>query len=102
MLCVPASIAVFISIIAILFDYEIYNGFIPVVLFTDIFLSIILIVVIQWFCSKIGMGVAWLTIVSISALSFYGLYLWRTHDPVFTKFVEEEKAKTLKDFQSKT
>lgn len=99
MLCIPASIVVVLSIFGILMDYELYGGFVPVVIFSDLLISLILIVVVQWFCSKIGMGVAWLITISIAALTFYGLYLWRTNDPLFIKFIEEEKNKTLKKSQ---
>ena len=99
MVCVPASSVVFLSIISILMDYELYGGFIPVILFSDVFISLILIVAVQWFCSNIGMGVAWLIAISLAVINFYALYLWRTNDPLFMKFVEEEKARVMKKNQ---
>jgi len=93
MLCVPALIIVLVSIITVLFDYQIYNGFIPIIVISDIFILLLLIALVQWFCSKQATGVAWLTAFSITAFVFYGLYLWRTNNPEFMKFIEDEKNK---------
>ena len=99
LLCFPASIVVFMVIIVILLDYELYGGFIPVILFTDLFISVILIALVQWFCSKDAMGVAWLTAISITVVVFYCIYLWRTNDPTFMKFIEDEKNNAIKKSQ---
>ena len=82
MLCPQTWIVIFIAFLGILFDYEI-GGAKPSVFFSDIAISLFLIVLVQWFCSNNGIAISWLVTIIFVALYFTALYLWRTKNPIF-------------------
>ena len=92
MFCIQTWIVMFISLLGILFDYEIL-GYSPVVFFSDIAFSLFLIILVQWFCSNNGFAISWLVTSFVVVLYFTTLYLWRTKHPLFTKFLDEQNKK---------
>jgi len=92
MFCIQTWIVMFISLLGILFDYELV-GFKPTLVFSDIVFSLLLIFLVQWFCSNNGFAISWLVTIVFVALYFLTIYLWRTKNPVFMQIIEEEKNK---------
>jgi hypothetical protein len=90
MLCPQTWIVIFIAFLGILFDYEI-GGAKPSVFFSDIAISLFLIVLVQWFCSNNGIAISWLVTIIFVALYFTALYLWRTKNPIFMQIIEEDQ-----------
>ena len=92
MFCIQTWIVMFISLLGILFDYEVV-GFKPILFFSDIVFSLFLIFLVQWFCSKNGFAISWLVTIIFVAIYFVAIYLWRIKDPTFIKIIDEERNK---------
>ena len=90
MFCVQTWIVMFISLVSILFDYEVF-GYTPLLFVSDIMISLFLIVLVQWFCYNNGMAIAWLTTIALVLIHFVAIYLWRIKNPQFMKIIEETK-----------
>jgi hypothetical protein len=84
----------FISLLGILFDYEVmgfkFSLFIP-----DVIISVLLVALVQWFCSNNGFAISWLVTIILVICYFSSIYLWRTKDPVFMEIIDEEKNKKI-------
>ena len=90
MFCVQTWIVMFISLVGILFDYEVF-GYTPLLFISDIMISLFLIVLVQWFCYNNGIAIAWLTTIVLVLIYFVAIYLWRIKNPQFMKIIEETK-----------
>jgi len=92
MFCIQTWIVMFISLLGILFDYEAmgfkFSLFIP-----DVIISVLLVALVQWFCSNNGFAISWLVTIVLVIFYFSTIYLWRTKDPVFMQILDEEKNK---------
>lgn len=91
MFCIQTWIIIVISFISVLFDIELV-GFQPLLFFTDILVSIFLIALVQWFCSKNATVISWLTTIFLTSLLFFAIYMWRTKNPDFVDMVNKIKA----------
>lgn len=92
MFCIQTWIVIFISLLGILFDYELV-GFKPTVIFSDILFSLLLILLVQWFCSNNGFAISWLVTIIFIGMYFLSVYLWRIKDPTYMEILDEEKNK---------
>jgi len=94
MFCIQTWIVMFISLLGILFDYEVmgfkFSLFIP-----DVIISVLLVALVQWFCSNNGFAISWLVTIILVICYFSSIYLWRTKDPVFMEIIDEEKNKKI-------
>jgi len=94
MFCIQTWIVMFISLLGILFDYEVmgfkFSLFIP-----DVVISVLLVALVQWFCSNNGFAISWLVTIVLVGMYFLTIYLWRTKDPIFMEILNEEQKKKM-------
>ena len=92
MFCIQTWIVMFISLLGILFDYEVM-GFKLSLFISDVVISVLLVALVQWFCSNIGFALSWLVTIILVIFYFFSIYLFRTKNPVFMQILDEEKNK---------
>ena len=92
MFCIQTWIVMFISLLGILFDYEVM-GFKLSLFISDVVISVLLVALVQWFCSNNGFAISWLVTIILVIFYFFSIYLWRTKNPVFMQILVEEKNK---------
>jgi len=92
MFCIQTWIVMFISLLGILFDYEVM-GFKLSLFISDVVISVLLVALVQWFCSNNGFAISWLVTIILVIFYFFSIYLWRTKNPVFMQILDEEKNK---------
>jgi hypothetical protein len=55
---------------------------------TDIFIACILIAIVNWFCSDIGIGLAWFATIGFTLAVLYSVYIWRINHPNYIGILE--------------
>jgi len=85
--CLPSTVVFFLCIICIFLDIQ-YHGIVPFILITDIFISFILLSIISWFCSSVGVGLAWFTTIGFTLAVLYAIYNWRINHPNYVGIIE--------------
>lgn len=76
-LCYPAILVLLISILNIIGSIIIFN-FNLLTFITDILISIFLVFLVNFFCSKEWMTVSWIISIFLTLISFFALYLARS------------------------
>jgi hypothetical protein len=76
-LCSPAILVLVISILNIIGSILIFN-FNLLTFITDILISIFLVFLVNFFCSKEWMTVSWIISIFLTLISFFALYLARS------------------------
>jgi hypothetical protein len=76
-LCSPAILVLVISILNIIGSILIFN-FNLLTFITDILISIFLVFLVNFFCSKEWMTVSWIILIFLTLISFFALYLARS------------------------
>jgi len=89
-LCYPAILVLIISIIntsanIIIFKFRLST------FSTDIIMSIVLVFLVNFFCSKKWMAASWIISIFLALSSFLTLYLIRTRDPDAMEIINEMK-----------
>jgi hypothetical protein len=85
--CLPSTVVFYLCIICVFLDIQ-YHGFVPFIIITDIFISIILIAIVNWFCTDIGIGLAWFATAGFFLTVLYGIYSWRISHPNYIGLLE--------------
>lgn len=85
--CLPSTVVFYLCIICFFLDVQ-YHGFVPFIMITDIFIAFILISIISWFCSDIGVGLAWFATIGFTLTVLYGVYVWRINHPTYIGILE--------------
>lgn len=85
--CLPSTVVFFLCIICIFLDIQ-YHGVVPFILLTDIFISFVLLSIISWFCSSVGVGLAWFTTIGFTLAVLYAIYDWRIKHPNYVGIIE--------------
>jgi hypothetical protein len=89
-LCYPAILVLIISIIntsanIIIFNFHLWT------FITDIIMSIVLIFLVNFFCSKKWMAASWIISIFLALSSFLTLYLYRINDSSLMEIINEKK-----------
>ena len=67
------------------------SNFLILSFITDIIMSIVLVFLVNFFCSKKWMAASWILSIFLALSSFITLYLIRIRDPDAMEFINEMK-----------
>jgi len=88
--CFPALYGGLIGIILMIIDVFVF-GFDEINMLFDFIFAIIIMVVIDYFCKKNWMAVAWIIFILFFLMAFLFIYLYSTKDPLFMEEINKEK-----------
>jgi hypothetical protein len=91
-LCFSALIVLAMGFVNTGLDIIIF-GFNIFIFIGDLITTLLLVLFTNWLCSINWYTLSWFLSIVIALITFMGLYLYRTKDPVFMKSIEDEKKK---------
>lgn len=89
-ICFSAQVVIVLGILNTCLDIF-YFGFNFFIFLFDVFITAMLYLLTNWLCVNNWNSLSWVLPIILALITFMGIYLYRTKDPIFLSELEKQK-----------